>query len=152
MTERLNIKNALWPVRSGIVLICLMLMSLFSCRSGKTDNSGGYVQDADYLQIVLFHLSQRCESCNAVEQETNALLDAEYGEEVALGKVKFISLDFQTEKGKKAAKILRASGQTLFVVWGDSINNLTGPAFMYASTHPEYYRKALREALDQALE
>lgn len=137
-----------WPT----MLIYLIALSFFSCHGGDKGNVGQYVQDADYLQIVLFHLAQRCESCNAVEKETNALLDAEYSEEVALGKVKFISLDFQSEQGKKAAETLHASGQSLFVVWGDSINNLTSAAFMFASTHPEYYREALRKALDQALE
>lgn len=152
MSEVQDIKKVRLPVRCGTLLTGLLCLSLFSCQPGTRENSGVYVQDAEYLQIVLFHLAQRCESCNAVERETHALLDEEYREEVALGRVKFISLDFQTKQGKQAAEILHASGQTLFVVWGDSINNLTSAAFMYASTHPEYYREALRKALDQALE
>ena len=102
--------------------------------------------------MVLFHLQQRCESCNAVEQETLSLLKEEYGEEIQSGKIKFISLNFQSENGKKAAALLRASGQTLFVVKGDSTEDLTSAAFMYASPHPEYFHEALSLALDKYLE
>lgn len=140
-------------MKQGIAIITgLLIFSVYSCREGNRNETGTFVADADYVQIVLFHLAQRCESCNAVENETILLLENEYGEEVASGKVKFIPLNFQSENGKKAAELLRASGQTLFVVHGDSINDLTSAAFMFASTHPDYYREALRKALDNALE
>ena len=135
-----------------IILLWIVLMPVNSCRTGDSTDTGIFVADADYIQIVLFHLEQRCESCNAVEQETQSLLEEEYGEEILSGKLKFISLNFQTENGKKAAGLLRASGQTLFVVKGDSIEDLTSPAFMYASTHPEYYQEALSLALNKFLE
>jgi hypothetical protein len=135
-----------------IVFIWLILLSVHSCRSGSTTESGIFVADADYIQIVLFHLAQRCESCNAVEQETLYLLEKEYEAEVLSGKVRFIPMNFQSEMGKATANLLGATGQTLFVVKGDSINNLTSAAFMYASTHPDYYHEALRKALDKELE
>jgi hypothetical protein len=133
-------------------MIWLVLLSGNACRTGEQDDSGVFVANADYIQIVLFHLAQRCESCNAVEQETQWLLEQEYAEEVLSGKIRFVPLNFQNENGKKAAGLLQASGQTLFVVKGDSISDLTSAAFMYASTHPDYYREALKKALDQYLE
>jgi len=135
-----------------IILLWIVLMPANSCRTGDPNDAGIFVADADYIQIVLFHLEQRCESCNAVENETLWLLEEEYSEEVLSGALRFIPLNFQTESGKKAARLLRASGQTLFVVKGDSIEDLTSPAFMYASTHPDYYQEALRTALDKYLE
>lgn len=137
----------------GVILgiISLLLFCGNSCTTGKQEDSSIFVEDADYIQIVLFHLAQRCESCMAVEQETQWLLEEEYREEVLAGRIKFIPLNFQNENGKKAARLLRASGQTLYVVKGDSISNLTSAAFMYASTHPEHYLEALRKALDNYL-
>ena len=135
-----------------IILLWIVLMPVNSCRPGDQYDTGIFVADANYIQIVLFHLEQRCESCNAVEQETLCLLEEEYGEEILSGEIKFIPLNFQTENGKKAARLLRASGQTLFVVKGDSNADLTSAAFIYASTHPEYYHEALRKALDIYLE
>jgi len=130
----------------------LLLLLLISCRDGNKTGTETFVPEADYIQIVLFHLAQRCESCNAVEYETERLLKEEYSEEVEAGKIKFIPLNFQSEHGKEAARLLQASGQTLFVVRGDHVADLTSPAFMYASTRPEYYRDELREALDTFLE
>jgi len=140
-------------MKKGITgLIWLVLLTGNACRTGDQNDSAAFVVDADYIQIVLFHLAQRCESCNAVEQETLGMLEQEYGEEVHSGKVIFVSLNFQNAKGKEAAGILQASGQTLFVVKGDSITDLTSAAFMYASTNPEVYREALRNTLDHYLE
>ena len=133
-------------------IICLVLLTGNACQSGQQNEGGAHVADAGYVQIVLFHLARRCESCNAVERETKAVLEEEYGEAVLSGKLSFVSLNFQDEKGKKAAKHLRASGQSLFVTKGDSITDLSSAAFMFASTHPARYREALRKALDQYLE
>ena len=140
-------------MKKGIIIfLWILLMPVNSCRTGDQNDSGIFVADADYIQIVLFHLERRCESCNAVEEETQRLLEEEYDKEVLSGELRFIPLNFQSENGKKAAGLLGASGQTLFVVKGDSIEDLTSAAFMYASTHPEYYHEALSLALEKYLE
>jgi len=140
-------------MKQGIlILLGVILLSIHACKTGDGHDEGTFVAGADYIQIVLFHLQQRCESCIAVELVTQALLEAEYGEEVQSGKIRFISLNFQSDNGKQAARLLRASGQTMYVVKGDSTSNLTSAAFMYASTHPDYYQEALRNALDKYLE
>jgi len=138
--------------RVSAIFIGMIFISVYSCREGNRNETGTFVADADYVQIVLFHLAQRCESCNAVEEETILLLENEYTDELASGTVKFIALNFQSKHGREAARLLQASGQTLFVVRGDSIDDLTSPAFRDGSTHPEYYREAVRKALDQALD
>lgn len=133
------------------MFIILITLCASSCSTGERNDSVSYVEDAEYIQIVLFHLAQRCESCNAVEKETNGLLEEEYAEEISMGKLKFVPMNFQSEKGKKIARQLQAAGQTLLVVKGDSITNLTKDAFVFASTHPEHYREALRNTLDKYL-
>jgi hypothetical protein len=135
-----------------LLMVLLVLLAGNACRSGNSNDKQLFVADAEYVQIVLFHLAQRCESCNAVEHETEWLLEQEYREDVLSGKIQFVPLNYQDENAKKAARLLQASGQTLYVIKGDSIADLTSAAFMYASTHPEYYRDALRKALDQYLE
>ncbi len=140
-------------MKKGIlILLGFILLSIHACKTGEGSNTGTFVSGADYVQIVLFHLEQRCESCIAVELETQNLLEAEYAEEVQSGRIRFISLNFQSENGKQAARLLKASGQTLYVVQGDNISDLTSAAFMYASTHPEFYLDALREALNTYLD
>jgi len=135
-----------------VLLVLLVLLAGNACKSGNPNDGDLFVEDAEYVQIVLFHLPQRCESCMAVEHETQWLLEEEYGEEVLSGKIKFVSLNFRNDNAKKAARLLQASGQTLYVVNGDSVADLTSAAFMYAVTHPDYYHEALRKALDKNLE
>lgn len=140
-------------IRQPIYLLSVFFIAwIGSCRSGSQEEGVTFVPDADHIQVVLFHLAQRCGSCNAVEAETMLLLEEEYEEEVNSGKVRFVPLNFQSDNGKKAAQLLQASGQTLFVVMGDSITDLTSAAFMFGPTLPERYRNALRETLDKYLE
>lgn len=134
---------------------CIILLSslfLFACNPKTDQGSVAFDPDADYIQIVLFHLEKRCASCNAVEQETVSILENYFREESMTGEIRMISLDFQDSEGKKAAALLRASGQTLFVVSSDSVADLTSEAFMFALTHPERYRAALVEVLEKMLD
>lgn len=133
-------------------IIPLWSVLVLSCNPKTDQGSSTFVPDADYIQIVLFHLEKRCASCNAVEQETVYVLENNFREASETGEIRMISLDFQDSEGKKAAKILRASGQTLFVVRSDRIFDLTSEAFMFAQTHPERYRSALTETLNKLLD
>ena len=137
-------------MRTNVAYLTLLL--LLSCSSGSQREEGSFVSNAEYIQIVLFHMEQRCESCDAVEKETVNLLNEEYAAALRSGAVKFISLNYQSENGKRAAEVLQAAGQTLYVLKGDSVSNLTSAAFIYAHTHPEYYRDILRKELDKLLE
>lgn len=132
--------------------VLFMIMVVTSCNRSHEDAARAYDEDADYVQIVLFHLEKRCESCNAVERETEYLLTTEYSEEVESKKVCLVSLNIQSENGIEAARKLRASGQSLFVVSKDSAVDLTSAGFMFASTHPHRYHKSLRETLDLMLD
>lgn len=136
--------------RSLKKLIVVLLVVSAGCRTSTT---GDYFDpESDAVQVVLFHLSQRCSSCNAVEEVTLDVLSSTYAEEMEEGKIRFVALNFRSENGKSAAKTLRASGQTLYVVKGDSVSNLTSEAFMFAETHPDRYRKALKNEIEKLLE
>ena len=140
-----------------LLVAWLFVLAFMSCRTGSgetgsADTAMAFDPEADYIQVVLFHLAQRCESCMAVEQVTLSLLEEEFPEAYRSGEVRFIPLSSQSKNGQEASRLMKASGQTLYVVKGDSISNLTSPAFMYAATHPEYYREALRNTLEKFLE
>jgi hypothetical protein len=136
-------------IKTSVIISVLLL--LLSCHPGSEPEGESYDLHAGYIQIVMFHMEQRCVSCDAVEEETLRMLEGAYRDAFDAGSIKFIPLNYQSENGKKAAELLRATGQTLYVVKGDSITNLTSAAFMFAHTHPEYYHEALREVLDKYL-
>jgi len=138
--------------KGTIIFFIQTILLLASCANGVRNDKEEYDPEARYIQIVLFHLARRCESCNAVEDETKAFLEERYSEELASGKIRFVSLDYQSDNGKDAARQLKASGQSLFIVKGDTVSDLTSPAFMFSVTHPERYRDALTRELDTYIE
>lgn len=127
----------------------LFLLLTVSCQPAGRDKNQLFKEDADQVQIVMFHLAQRCESCDAVETETRAILENEYKDQLDSGKIRFLTFEIQSENGRKLAKRLKASGQSLFVVKGDSISDLTTEAFFFASTKPERYHNALTKELEK---
>ena len=128
----------------------LLLMAV-SCSPGGQDENVIFEDNPDCIYVIMFHLAQRCESCKAVETETRAILEKGYKDEMDAGEMRFLLFDILSDSGKKAARQLMASGQTLYIVKGDSISDLTGSAFLFAQTHPERYHKALKQELDKDL-
>jgi hypothetical protein len=131
--------------------ILLMLFTV-SCSIRIKEKQVEYEKNPENIQIVLFHLSQRCESCNAVESETIAFLEQKYSKEMTSGEIRFLSFDLFSENGKSAAKQLNAYGLNLFIVKGDSILDLTSSAFLLAQTQPVNFITILNTELKKFLQ
>jgi hypothetical protein len=125
----------------------LLLLLAYSCGPAGKNQNISFEENSDRVQIVMFHLAQRCESCDAVETETKAILEGEYKSELDSGKIRFLTYEINSDDGRKLAERLRASGQGLFIVKGDSIADLTVPAFFFASTDPGRYHDSLTKEL-----
>lgn len=138
-------------MKFNTVGILLMLFTV-SCSTGIKEKQVEYEKNPDNIQIVLFHLSQRCESCNAVESETIAFLEQKYSKEMTSGEIRFLSFDLFSENGKSAAKQLNAYGLNLFIVKGDSILDLTSSAFLLAQTQPANFTTILSNELKKFLQ
>lgn len=128
-----------------------MLIMIVSCSTGEQDKNVVFERNPDCLYIVMFHLSRRCESCMAVERETREVLEKSYKADLDSGEIRFLPFDILSESGKNAAKQLKASGQNLYLVKGDSISDLSGPAFLFANTHPERYHETLKREIEKYL-
>ena len=138
-------------MKTEILTGALLLLLTFSCGQSGRDQNVSFNENSDQVQIVMFHLAQRCETCDAVETETESILGNEYKNELASGEIRFLTFEINSREGSKLAKRLRATGQGLFVVKGDSISDLTNEAFFYAYTHPERYHDALTGELGKYL-
>ena len=138
-------------MEKGKLLFLVLILLSVSCKQGNQEKEEAYARNPDCIQVVLFHLAQRCESCTAVERESLAILEEEYANEMAEDKIQFLSFNIHSEKGKKAASQLKATGQNLFIVKGDSISDLSGTAFLFAHTHPERYHDALVKEIGKYL-
>ena len=129
--------------------VILILLS-YSCnaQSDKGVVSANQLQP-DMVEVYYFHFIQRCATCQAIENETKKAIDELYSEALNEEKIAFISLNLEEEDGKKMAKKLNISGQTLLIVKDGKQVNLTNDGFLYARTNPEKFREALRKAIGE---
>ena len=133
---------------------CLFLVNLiiilftFSCNAQS--DKGEVPRDqyqAEIVEVYYFHFTQRCATCQAVENETKKAIEELYAEAQNEEKIVFISYNLDNEEGKKMAEKLNISGQTLLVVKDDEQVNLTNDGFLYARTKPEILREAIQKAV-----
>lgn len=130
------------------ILIGIFILLLHhSCSTKSNEKAYEFERKSDTIQIVMFHFSQRCTSCSAVENETMAFLKKNYHNELKNNKIRFLSFDLFSENGRLAADELNATGQHLFIVKGDSIADLTPTAFLFAYVQPEKFIAQLQHEL-----
>ncbi len=82
------------------------------------------------VQVYYFHGTRRCATCKAVEEVAKEAVAQNFSDQVG-----FLSVNSEEESvltGK-----YKISGQTLLVVCGDKISDLTSEAFLNARTNPE---------------
>lgn len=98
------------------------------------------------VKAYYFHATRRCATCQAVESVTKETIDKTFAE-----KVSFVSINREENKTNDLIKEHKISGQTLLLIKGDKVVNLTNEAFMYARTNPEKFEKKLTETLNSML-
>lgn len=128
-------------------LFALVLGIMTACSEQKIQNAeaDSALNDGS-VEVFYFHNARRCATCEAVETEAKAALTEMYGEDV-----KLLVFSLEDPEGVNWAEQLDVSGQTLLVVSGSTIIDLTNEAFMYARTNPEKLKQALKENIDPLL-
>ena len=133
------------------MFLLLATVSVSACNAQTSQDQKSSVADTDELQVYYFHFTKRCATCNAVENEAKFALEMFYADQVKEGNIAFISLNLEEEDGKKMADQLKVSGQTLLLVKGDQMVNLTNEGFMNARTKPDKYHEILKSHIDKLL-
>jgi len=134
-----------------LTIMMLVAVSLSTCNAQSLNDKKSVVADIEELQVYYFHFTKRCVTCNAVESETKVALEMFYADQVKKGAIAFTSLNLEEENGKEIAKQLKVSGQTLLLVKGDGMVNLTNEGFMNARTKPDKFHEVLKTQIDKLL-
>ena len=134
-----------------LTFMFLMAVSLSACNAQSSKEQKSVAADTEELQVYYFHFTKRCATCNAVENETKVALEMYYSEKVKEGKIAFASLNLEESDGKKMAGQLKVSGQTLLLVKGDQMVNLTNEGFMNARTNSGKFHEILKSNIDKLL-
>ena len=126
-----------------LVMAVLAFSMNTACSSQTTKNEKPTeVSVSGTVEVVYFHYTRRCMTCNAVE---NAAKEAV--EELANSQVSFAEYNLDEENGKEKGKELGVSGQALMVVGGENKINLTNEGFMNARSNPEKLKAILKEKI-----
>lgn len=95
------------------------------------------------IKAYYFHATRRCATCMAVEDVTKEVLKANYAE-----KVSFESINREEDSKNPLLEKFKVSGQTLLIVKGDKVIDLTNDAFLYARTSPDKFKEKLKLTID----
>jgi len=137
-------------LKSSLVTM-LVALSLFACNTQPKEKQEEVIEISQDVQVFYFHNTKRCETCNAVENETKVALEMFYGELMKKGRIDFTSLNLEEDEGKSMAETLQVSGQTLLIVKGESRINLTNEGFMNARTNPTKFHEIIKTQIDKLL-
>jgi hypothetical protein len=129
--------------------IGIIALSAQCCNNDKTNNTSktqeactSTKQTVD-VKAYYFHATRRCATCQAVETVTQEALKENYGE-----KVPFQSINLDQEKENPLIEKYKISGQTLLIIKGDKVVNLTNDAFMNARTNPDKLKTKIKATID----
>jgi hypothetical protein len=116
-----------------------------SCEANKTITTQAAQLNTD-VQAYYFHATRRCATCQAVESVTKESITEYYGD-----KVVFTSINNEKEKENPMIKKYKVSGQTLLIIKGDKVVNLTNEAFMNARTNPDKLKAKIKATIDSMI-
>lgn len=135
-----------------LLFLGAVAFTTLSCNSKSSENSasGNEIHidnnEFDGVKAYYFHATRRCATCQAVEDISKEVINEYYAD-----KVHFESINRDEEKDKPLINKYQVSGQTLLIVNGDKIVNLTNEAFLNARTNPEKFKDKLKSTIDSMM-
>lgn len=136
-----------------LILIIALWAGVLSASAQCCDSKVAELTDSDAVlseqatdtgvKAYYFHATRRCATCQAVEKVTKEALKENYGDQVA-----FLSIDREKDSKNPLLEKYKVSGQTLLIVNGDQVKNLTNDAFLNARTNPDKFKAKLKSTID----
>lgn len=108
-------------------------------------------QPGNKVEVLYFHLTRRCVTCQAVENVSRDAVAELYPAESEKGTVVFKTLNIEDKSSEAEARRVNATGQCLLVVSGDIRIDLTSEGFMNARNSPEKLKEEIKKAVDPLL-
>ena len=125
-----------------IVVLCLILTSCNGQEKSKTEVSN---QTASKIEVLDFHSTHRCMTCNAIEANTKYTLETYFTKEVEQGKITFQAINVDKKENEKIAEKFEAAGTALFlnvIINGKEKQiDLTDFAFMKGNDKEEFSKE-----------
>jgi hypothetical protein len=105
-------------------------------------------QKVDKIEIYYFHGTRRCETCKAVGNVSQTLLETKYKENP---KVTFVEINYDEPGNEEIVEKFQVTGSGLYVYNGKDTDNITAFAFQYALTNPDKLKNKLIQLINRDL-
>jgi hypothetical protein len=135
------------------ILVAISLVCT-SCNGQNKDKDNALNTSISKIEVLDFHSTHRCMTCNAIEASTKYTLDTYFSDEVKKGKVTFQVINVDKKENESLAEKFEASGTSLFL---NVIKNgketkldLTNFAFMKGNDQ-EAFSKELKATIEAQL-
>lgn len=133
---------------SKFLLVYIILLTIFSCNQAPPVQQQTH-PDAK-LSVYFFHLSARCDVCNAIEEKTKEVLDKFYKSQIENGVIIFKSINIDKRENKEIVKKYQISYTSLLLVRADgTYTDFTNTSMNYAFMNPDRFRELLMTELDK---
>ncbi|MCF8274587.1 MAG: nitrophenyl compound nitroreductase subunit ArsF family protein [Flavobacteriaceae bacterium] len=104
-------------IKKTIKLITLLVISflLTSCYGQNKSKDNDSNVSISKIEVLDFHSTHRCMTCNAIEASTKYTLDTFFSEQVKNGKITFQVINVDKKENEAIAEKFEASGTSLFL-------------------------------------
>ena len=138
----------------NILVLILVSALLFSCNEKVKKDKSTVETLTNRVEVIDFHSTHRCMTCNAIEANTRYTLDTYFPNELKKESITFQVVNVDEEENYKMAEKFEATGTALFInviVDGkESPIDLTEFAFMEGNDQ-EVFSTKLKTKIEEAL-
>lgn len=98
-----------------INLVVFSLITLVSCNNQKSKNNTKISSDISKIEVLNFHSTNRCFTCNEIENNTKYTLNSYFSEEIKDGKINHQTINVDEKENYALAEKFEATGTALFL-------------------------------------
>ena len=135
----------------AVLTISLLLTA---CNGQNKSKDHSLDQSVSKIEVLDFHSTHRCMTCNAIEANTKYTLDTYFSNELKANKITFQVINVDEKENEKIAEKFEASGTALILnvikTGKETKIDLTDFAFMDGNDK-EVFSKELRAKIDTQL-
>jgi len=133
-------------MKTKTILLLVLLAVVFTRNTFAQNNKKN-------VEIIYFHRTHRCLTCNSIEKAVNEVIEKDYAKELKSGTITFVSTDFQIENTNELVNKYEIDEPTLLIIYHkknkETVTNLTDEAFAYAISQPDKLKKVLIEKINE---
>jgi hypothetical protein len=140
--------------RIKIFAVLTIVLILTACSGEKKKNEQSLDQAISKIEVMDFHSTHRCMTCNAIEKNTKYTLNTYFSKELEENKITFQVINVDDKENEKVAEKFEAAGTALII---NVIKNgqetkidLTDFAFMNGNDQ-DVFSKELKAKIDTEL-